>query len=319
MTDQTRGVIAVLAGALCVSTVPTAVKFGLAGQAEPFQLLAPRLILGTMLLWVWVGVTRPHRIRIDRRGLAACGLAGLLNAISLSLYYFALTRLAASITNITFSIYPALLLLLWLAVGERVTRLDWIRLATALVGIWLVAGPGGTLDPLGLALALGGAAAYAVYVRVVHARLVGYAISTQVLWTITCMSILMQLPAALFGSESALDARGWGVVLWTAILGTALAPALNVTGIRLIGGGQAALLAPFETFLTVSWATLFLGERLSGLQLLGGAMVITSVGLAALGRRWRVWVGAPRVTTAVKVRADTSPAARDGSGSPEVG
>ncbi len=113
------------------------------------------------------------------------------------------------------------------------------------------------------------------------------------------MALVVQLPVAFFTPSAPLDANGWAVVLWSAVLGTFLARMLNLTGIRLLGGGQMALLAPFETVLTVTWAALLLGEALSALQLLGGSLVLVSVGLAILRGRWRVWAGTPAVAVAV--------------------
>lgn len=299
--------LAVLAAAICVSTVPTAVKIGLSGQAEPFQLLAPRMVLGATLLWLWVSFTRPHRIRIDVDGLGACALAGVVNAASISLFYLALTRLDVSIANIVFLAYPAMLLGMLLARGEVVTRLDWLRLALAMSGIWLIAGPGGSPDLLGLVFSLGGAAAYAGYVNLVHSRLTPYPVSTQALWIVTCMALTVQIPAAFFTPRAPLDGNGWAVVLWSAVLGTFLARMLNLTGIRLLGGGQMALLAPFETVLTVAWAAILLDESMSVLQLVGGALVLGSVGLAVLGGRWRVWAGTPRVAVAVQEAGSEPP------------
>lgn len=301
MTDQTRGMLAGLAAAVSVSTVPTALKIGLNGQVPPLQLLAPRMLLGAALLWLWMLATRRQKIRIDRPGMIACAIAGLLNAFSLSMFYLSLTRLDASIANITFSVYPAMLLLMLLLRGESVTRLDWIRLIAALGGIWLIAGPGGDPDAVGLVLAITGAGGYALYVQVVHTRLSRYAASTQAVWIVTWMTLALQIPAAMTVTSISPGRIGWLVILWSAIFGTVLARVLNLTAIRLVGGGQMALLAPFESALTVVWASLLLDERLSALQLLGGLLVVTSVALAALRGRWRVWAGTPRVAVAAPV------------------
>jgi drug/metabolite transporter (DMT)-like permease len=304
LTDHTRGILAGLAAAVSVSTVPTALKVGLNDLVPPLQLLAPRMLLGAGLLWLWMLTTRRQKIRIDRPGMIACALAGLLNAFSLSLFYLCLTRLDASIANIVFSVYPALLLLMLLMRGESVTRLDWIRLVAALAGIWLIAGPGGDPDPLGITLAVTGAVGYALYVQVVHTRLSGYSTSTQALWIVTWMTLALQIPAALTVTSISPGRVGWLVILWSAVFGTVLARVLNLTAIRLVGGGQLALLAPFESALTVVWASLLLDERLSALQLLGGLLVVASVALAALRGRWRVWAGTPRLAVAAPVEAD---------------
>jgi drug/metabolite transporter (DMT)-like permease len=69
--------------------------------------------------------------------------------------------------------------------------------------------------------------------------------------------------------------------------------------IRSLGSGQLALLAPTETLLTVIWSMIFLQERLTAWQWLGGLLILTSalLAIARLNRarwrpRWRLW---PRV------------------------
>ena len=53
-----------------------------------------------------------------------------------------------------------------------------------------------------------------------------------------------------------------------------------VTSVRIIGGGQVALLNPLETFLTVIWSVLFLSESLTAVQWMGGGLILLSALLA---------------------------------------
>lgn len=283
--DRSRGLLLVLFAAVCLSTVPSVVRFGLQRGADPLQLLAPRMVLGAGLLWLWVGVTRPHRLRIDRRGLRDCAVAGVLNTVNLVLFYLGLRRVGASVAILIFSVYPALLLLLLHLRGESVNRRDVLRLALALSGIALVADLGGTVDALGVALILGCAALYAVYMLIIHERLVVYPASTTALWIVTFLAVGVVAMRPLATPTQALDLAGWGVVLWSGVVGTAVARVATVQGIRMLGGAQTALLLPVETVLSVSWAALFLGERMNGRQVAGALLVLASVLLATVFRR----------------------------------
>jgi drug/metabolite transporter (DMT)-like permease len=283
--DRSRGLLLVLFASLCLSTLPTVVRFGLQHGADPLQLLAPRMILGAALLWLWLGIARPHRMRIDRRGLSTCALAGGINAFALLLFYLGLRRVGASVAILVFSIYPAVLLLLLHLRGESVTRRDVLRIGLALAGITLVADPGGSVDPLGVVFIVGCAVFYAVYMLIVHERLVAYPASTSSLWIITFLALGALLMRPLTAPGVPLDLTGWGVVLWSGIVGTALSRVATVEGIRLLGGAQTALLMPVETVLAVGWAALLLGERVSGRQALGAALVLSSVLLATVFRR----------------------------------
>ncbi|MEZ4620703.1 MAG: DMT family transporter [Caldilineaceae bacterium] len=89
---------------------------------------------------------------------------------------------------------------------------------------------------------------------------------------------------------------GWISIVSLAIISTFLARLLFVSAVDRIGSGQMSLLSPLETLQTLIWSMLFLDERLTVLQLMGGALVLGSA-LLALRRldlakwrpRWRNW------------------------------
>lgn len=283
--DRTRGFLLILFASVCLSTVPIVVRYGLQHGAAPLQLLPPRMLLGGALLWLWLGLTRPHRLRIDRGGLLICAAAGALNAVNLVLFYLGVRRVGASVAILVFSTYPALLLLMLHLRGEAVTRRDLLRLALAMSGIALVADPGGSVDPLGVLYMVLCAAFYAVYMLVVHERLVLYPAATSAVWIVTFLALASLAMRPLAMPAPPLDAVGWGVVLWSGIVGTASTRVAIVEGIRLIGSGQTALLLPVETVLTLAWAALLLGERIDAQQMMGAGLVLTSVLLATVFRR----------------------------------
>jgi len=283
--DSSRGFILVLFAALCLSTVPTVLRVGLETGADPLRLLAPRMVLGAALLWLWVGVTRPASLRIDRAGLRYCALAGAVNAVNLLMFYLGLRRVGASVAILVFSVYPALLLLLLHLRGESANRRDMLRLVLALSGIALVADFGGSVDPLGVALIFGCAVLYAFYMLIIHERLVRYRASTSALWIVTFLAAGCLLMLPLAGPGRALDATGWAVVVWSGVVGTTVARVATIAGVRLIGGAQTALLLPVEVVLSVALAALFLGERINGVQATGATLVLASVLLATVVRR----------------------------------
>jgi len=284
VNDRTRGLWFVMFASLCLSTLPSVVRFGLQHGAMPLQLLAPRMVLGSALLWLWLGMTRPHRVRIDRRGLYYSAVAGAVNAVSLLFFYLGVRRVGASVAILVFATYPALLLLMLHLRGEAVTRRDVLRLALALAGITLVADPGGAVDPLGVAYVVGCAALYATYMLIVHARLVRYPASTSALWIVTFLAVGTVAMRPLAAPAAPLDATGWAVVVWTGVVGTAVARVAVIEGVRLIGSGQTALLLPVETVMTLVWAAIFLGERIDGRQTAGAALIMTSVLFATILR-----------------------------------
>ncbi len=89
---------------------------------------------------------------------------------------------------------------------------------------------------------------------------------------------------------------GWWVVVVLAVVSTYASRLLLFAAVSRIGGGQMAMLTPFETLLAVFWSAVFLDEHLSPIQWVGGALILTSavlaikrLQLARLRPRWRLW------------------------------
>ncbi len=285
MRAHNRGFLVVFLANACLSTLPTAVKIGLtAGAATPLQLLAPRMMLRSGLIGLYLWFARSGVILIRRRGRLDCALAGALNILSLLFFYWALQRIDAAIGMLVFASYPALLLGILALRGETITRLDWTRLAMALMGISLVSDLTGDVDLLGILLAVVCAILYALYMLVIHARLVAYPATTTAFWVTGSMGLIGYVLLPFEAPGDPLTSVGWAVVLWSAIIGTAIARVATIQGVRLLGGGQTALMMPIEAVMSLALAWVILGERLAAVQWLGAGLIIGAVMLAPARR-----------------------------------
>jgi drug/metabolite transporter (DMT)-like permease len=74
---------------------------------------------------------------------------------------------------------------------------------------------------------------------------------------------------------------GWTVILVLAVASTWFARLALFGAIARIGSGQIALLWPLQTFLIIVLSVLFLDERMTMVQWLGGALIVASMALAA--------------------------------------
>jgi drug/metabolite transporter (DMT)-like permease len=78
--------------------------------------------------------------------------------------------------------------------------------------------------------------------------------------------------------------QGWGAIIGIA-LATAVPLAAFYRGIAAVDPSAASILLTVEPAFTVVLAALVLGERLGGLQLLGGGFVLSAVVLLQFGHR----------------------------------
>lgn len=170
-------------------------------------------------------------------------------------------------------------------------RLSWrvgAALTIALLGTLMLARPGGTnVDLLGIAAALGAAAAFALYLVLArrwtrsHAiRPMGVALTNMTLLTV--VGALLQVVILPGGLVPQLSPAGWAGLLWVAVPCGAGAHLLAMTAVARLPAGRSSpflLLAPVTGALL---STSLLGERLDPLQLAGGALIVLAIALATL-------------------------------------
>jgi drug/metabolite transporter (DMT)-like permease len=272
------GTAFILFAILCLSILPPLIRVGLTDNVSPVHLLTFRLLIASVALWGFFGLTRPGLLRIDRRGLAACTAAAAADCFASLCYYYSLTHVATSITHVIFSLYPVVALLLLALRGERFSKLGVMGLGLALAGVYLLIGPGGNVNVLGALLALGAASGYATHLALTQWFLGDYdsrTVASYVLGLIT----LMLCCVSLFESQplGSISPTGWVIIIITGLVSSALARLALFAGIRRIGSARTALMAPVETFLPVLWAVMFLGDRLSPIQWGAGALIVTAM------------------------------------------
>lgn len=286
LSPASQGSLMVLFAIFCLSTAPTVIRVGLNTDLDPLLLLTVRVWVAIVLMWLgawW----RPNIARIDKHGLVHSTIAGVFNGVSMVTFYTAITYLDVSILTMLISLYPLFALILLALRGEPFTRQNVIRLAVALAGVYLLIGPGGDVSLIGVGIMALTTLLFAFNANWVQWQLRGYAPITVTLYTLTVAAIVVTV---IFAGVSLtrqqtlvpLSPLGWGVIMYTAIIATIIARFALFSGIQLIGSGQASLLSPVETLLSVTWASIFLGERLSWLQALGGLLIIGSALLAAI-------------------------------------
>ncbi len=298
--SNARGWALGLFATLCFSIAPPVASAAIGGGLHPTAILVVRMGITTALLLLTIAVTDATLLRTDRRCLSIALLAGLVNSIGMITYFWALTRLHASVAAMLFSISPLVVLSILALRGEPVTRRHLVRIALALGGIYLLVGPSGGIDPVGLLLISVAVVAFSMQVIFIQWYLTGYDARTVTLY----MTLGMALGVTLFwfyqgAPWSNPGPRGWAAILTLAVVSTYLARLAFFGSISRIGGAQTAMLTPLEILLTITWSVIFLGERLTPVQWLGGLLILSSALLAIerLGRsrrplRWRLWARA---------------------------
>ncbi len=280
------GVALCLVAGASFALQPVLVRLAFEGGATVAGIGALRFAVAALVLGL---VARKALAAAPARTLAAPFALGLtIYGLETGLFFASLERIDVSLASLLMCSYPALVVAgAVLLRRERASRRRASALLVALAGVTLVlaGGVGGTLDPLGIGLALAASVSYAAYV-LVSDLLLG---TTEPLVLATMLCAGAATAFALAGSAT--DSLGIGGVSTIAVVGaialaaTVLPIAAFLAGVRRVGPSRATILGTVEPPVTIALAALVFGERLGPLQLAGAGLVVGAVVILQLRRR----------------------------------
>jgi len=283
--EKWSGWTAALISTVAMSTVPVVASFAIHTGMNPTTLNAARFTLTGLLLAATYYLARSQRLKMDRRARIYCITAGLINSVGTLSYFWSLTRINASISSMLISIYPLFVMGILALRGEIFSHRQVIRLVVGLGGVYFLLDPKGNVDHWGALLALISAVAFSINLVIIQWYLKGYPNTQVTFYTTTTMAGSLVGFWLIQGAEwHAPGWQSWLAIIFLAVIGTYLARLLAYRSIKDIGSAQLSLLSPLETFLAVAWSLIFLQERLTMVQMLGGILIIASA-LLAIERR----------------------------------
>ena len=277
MSRRTAGVLLIAVSAASFGAMAIFARLAYDGGADVTAVLFLRFALAAPCM---AAILRLRGLRWPRgralTGLAAMGAVGYVGQ-SLS-YFTALTMASASLVALLLYLYPAIVTLLSaLVLGARLTARRVTALAVAMAGTALIVGPELSGRPLGVALGAAAAAIYSVYI-LVGSRLTprsGALPSSAVVMTaaaaVYAVVVVVQRPS--FPA----NAGSWAAVTAIALVSTVVAITTFFAGMARLGPADASTLSTLEPVVTVALAAVVLDERISAVQLAGGALILLAV------------------------------------------
>ena len=277
MHENNRGVWFIVASAAGFATLGILIKFAFAGGANISTILAGRFLIAALFLFLYLRARRAP-IAIGRKTLCQLALMGAVGYGGMSgLYANSIHYLPASLTGLLLYTYPALVTVLAVIVGEeRFTLQKGGALVVCSGGLVLLLGAsfeGAHLE--GVLSVLGAAVIYSCYIIIGNRILKN--LDPLVTSFYVCSSAgLAFLLYGMVAGELVLDLTPLG---WLSILGIAVFPTLFgvigfFAGLRLIGATNASIISMLEPLITVLLCALLLGERITPLQGVGGAVLL---------------------------------------------
>lgn len=248
------------------------------GSNAPTSLFV-RFTLAGLLIW-GILLARRQVVRLPAHTIARLLAMGLLFSAGSVASFMSVERISASMAALIFYLYPVVVT----AASTLLFRLHFSRarlgvLIASLVGCALTVNlESGDVNLAGVLLALLTVALYSSYVLLGSRVAAGIPALTSASWVMISAALLM-LVAALTGIlnaplTTAISSEGWLALLALAFFSTFIAMTAFLAGIARIDLFRAAILSTFEPIISVVLAALLLGERLTPLQAVGGAIII---------------------------------------------
>jgi len=274
MTDQQKGRVFVALAAVAWSTAGLFQRELSVGTATQ---VAGRAVFAALGLLAYIAAAERGAIVSAFRAIGSGGLAVVaLLATSSASFIAALNH--ASVANVLFmqALAPILAAVLGTLIGDPVSRRTWTAMLIALVGVAAMAGGPGHPTAFGLGLSLLMTVSFAATLVITrHRRDVSMAPAT-------FLSQLVVLAVfAPFASPGSVNGADVGLLTAFGIAQIGLGFVFLTIGARPLPAGEVALITLLEIVLGPLWVWAVLSERPSAATLLGGAVVLGAVVLAA--------------------------------------
>jgi drug/metabolite transporter (DMT)-like permease len=276
----------------------TALKVALAYLA-PAALNALRfsgaaLLMLAILAGQAIRTADPSLMRIRRRDWIPIILLGLVgHGLYHMLFAFGLARTSPANSSLLLATMPIWVAILGRVTGvERINRVMWGGILLSFVGIiTLVTGGGkvamggGTL--LGDLMLVGCSILWAVYTTASKPFLARYSPVALTAWTMAAASVplvLAGIPDLQRQDWASVPMLAWAGLSYSVLLSVGVGYIIYSTSVQRVGNARTAVYSNLTPVVAILFAWLALGDALTLLQLLGGAIVLAGLVVTRKGR-----------------------------------
>lgn len=263
-----------------------------------------RVTFAWLILFVFIAIARRSSLRIhSRREFGILALYGLLGVTMTQWLYFVAIHLLPVGVALIIEYTAPLMVAVWVkfAWSHHVPRMTWLGLMVALSGLVMIteAWDGFTLDGVGVAAALGAAAALALYFlageKALHTdpprdslslTMWGFTFATA-FWAIVqpWWSFPWEYLTGDYAFTESLVLPRPLLAVTMVIVGTVLPFWIGLSAMNHITSQQASATGMTEPVFASIFAWILLGELLSGWQIIGGVVTLGGVLIAEMARR----------------------------------
>jgi drug/metabolite transporter (DMT)-like permease len=220
--------------------------------------------------------------QFDRDLILRAGSAGIFLGLGYIFQTLGLARTGAAITGFVTGLYVVFTpLLAYFFLKERLTKLIWSCVFIATVGLGLLSIRGFSVG-IGEMLVLASAFYFAAHIIALGKWSSGRDVYAMTIVQLAMCALLSGLASIPEGYSAPPDSGVWAVVVFTAVVCTAVAFVVQTWSQAHMTTTKVAVILTMEVVFAALFAIIFGGERLTLQATLGGLMVLTAMFMIVL-------------------------------------
>jgi drug/metabolite transporter (DMT)-like permease len=257
-------------------------------NVDTYSVIALRMLFSLpfylVILW-WLNRREKNVKLTTREWLSVSGLGILSYYISSTLDFSGLQYVTAGMERLTLYLYPTIVLILSAVFfKKKISPPQYLAIGLTYLGILLAFvaehGVGEQKNVwLGSGLVFSAACTYSVYVVLTgeYVHKIGSAKFTCYAMIAATVPALIQ--SALHNGVAIFDypMPVYGLTVWMVLVATVIPTFMIVEGIRLVGANNSGIVGAVGPISMIGLASVFLGEQITALQLLGTVVVLAGV------------------------------------------
>ena len=274
-----KGYVCALVSAVTYGLIPL---FILPLKAIHFSMdvtLFYRFFISAGIMLILLRYKKEH-LRLKTKEIGVFLVLGVLFSLSSDLLFLAYDRLSAGVASTILFVFPVIVaIIMAVFFRERISLIMIISMAITLAGVYVLSGASTTgINFIGLALAMGSAFAYAIYIVTVNKSNIK-ASGIKTTFYSLLFSALYYLVKSLIGKES-LQIPDLQILLHISLFGL-ITSVISITtlvyAIGYIGSTPTAILGALEPVVAVMISVMLFGENLTFALILGMLLIVGGV------------------------------------------
>jgi drug/metabolite transporter (DMT)-like permease len=254
-------------------------------EFQPVTFNALRLLLASAVFLVAIAIIKSNKNPFTRDEWKRVAFLGIVGHFLYQLVFLAgIARTSVSNSALIFGVTPVTVALLSAFAGhERVSRLRWIGVALSFAGIYIVVGRNASIGGetfTGDVLVFLGMMCWSIYSVAAqpllkqHSPLIvtGYSLAIG-----AALFVIAAAPSVGTTNWDGISGTSWLLMALSSLLALAFAYMVWYTAVQRIGSSRTAIYSNLTPIVAMTVATIWLGEPITLLQLVGAATILTGL------------------------------------------